>query len=155
MRITRAGLARQVGSRDYDAAGRHLAVYVEATGPVGADVYVANLVPVAQAFLPEVFERFPQLDSFDVCQEPPAGVDDRPEPRTWTQVLVTRQQVSAVDWDQLDLGRLVSAAYLPPSRLSLGVVPEVGRSPLWARAVGQLSATSPATTSTTAAQPGR
>jgi hypothetical protein len=158
LRITRAGLARQLGSRDYDPAGRHLAVYVEAVGPVGADVYVANLVPVAQAFLPEVFERFPQIESFDVCQEPPPGVDDRAEPKTWTQVLVTRQQVSAVDYGRLDLGGLLSAAYLPPSRLVLAVVPEVAKSPLWVRAVSQLSAAPPATSSTsstTAPPPGR
>lgn len=158
LRITRAGLARQLGSRDYDPAGRHLAVYVEAVGHVGADVYVANLVPVAQAFLPEVFARFPQIESFDVCQEPPPGVDDRAEPKTWTQVLVTRQQVSAVDYDRLDLGGLIGAAYLPPPRLVLAVVPEVAKSPLWVRAVSQLSAAPPATSSTsstTAPPPGR
>ncbi len=155
LRITRAGLARQLGSGDYDPAGRHLAVYVEPVGPVAADVYVANLVPVAQAFLPEVFERFPQLESFDVCQEPPPGVDDRAEPRTWTQVLTTRQQASTVDYGRLDLGGLLSAAYLPPSRLVLAVVPEVATSPLWVRAVSQLSTTRAATSSTTVPQPGR
>jgi len=149
LHITRAGLASQLGSRDYDPAGRHLAVYVESDGPVGADVYVANLVPVAQIFLPEVFERFPQIDSFDVCQEPPPGVDDRAEPRSWTQVLVTRRQVPAVDYDRLDLAQLVSAAYLPPPRLSLSVVPEVARSPLWSRAVSQLSAPAPSAPSVT------
>lgn len=145
-----------MGSRDYDPAGRHLAVYVEATGPVGADVYVANLVPVAQAFLPEVFERFPQLDSFDVCQEPPPGVDDRAEPRTWTQVLVTRQQVSTVDYDRLDLVGLLRAAYIPPPGMALAVVPGGGEvsslGPSGEPALIGASPTSSATSTTVAPQ---
>ncbi len=137
LRITRAGLVARFGQRGYTASGRHLAVYVEPKGPLGNDGYVANLVPLARAFLPEVFDRFPHIETFDVCQEPPPGVDDRPEPRTFTQLVVHRDQAQALDWQRLDAASLMAASRRAPSQLVLGGAPEVLSSPAWARASAQ------------------
>lgn len=51
-----------------------------------------------------------KLESFDVCQEPPPGVDDRPEPATVTKVDVQRQGSAAVDWGRIDLVGLLVAS---------------------------------------------
>ena len=133
LRITRAGLVARAGVPGYTPTGRHLAVYVEPLGQVDVGTYVTNLMPVAKAFLPEVFDRYGQIDSFDVCQEPAPGVDDRPEPPPVTQLLISRANARSLDWQSLDLKGLVAAQR--PDGLNLGVASQVSTSPAWARAV--------------------
>lgn len=58
LRITRAGLTKDMGSAGYDENGRHLAIYVEPVGPADTAAYVANVDRLAKVFLPEAFDRW-------------------------------------------------------------------------------------------------
>ncbi|HSH61540.1 MAG TPA: hypothetical protein VK988_18220 [Acidimicrobiales bacterium] len=115
LRITRAGLVKRFGVGGYDENGRHLAFYVEPVGPAEAGAYVTNLDRLAKVFLPEAFDRLPQIDSFDVCQEPP-GVDDREQPQVVTQFLINRAQAASIDWETVDLETMLVAAIRAPRR---------------------------------------
>jgi hypothetical protein len=106
LHITRAAL---VDARNHrSAAGTHLAVYVEPDGEYSPADYVSGITTVSRAFLPFVFNRWPDLRSFDVCQEPLPGVDDRAEPPPETQVFVLRRGVDSVDWKLTDIAGLLT-----------------------------------------------
>ncbi len=68
MHITRAALVDAENRRS--ATGTHLAVYVEPDGAYSPTAYLAGTATVSRVFLPFVFDRWPGLRSFDVCQEP-------------------------------------------------------------------------------------
>ncbi|MFQ5948620.1 MAG: hypothetical protein ACE5KX_07160 [Acidimicrobiia bacterium] len=129
LRITRASL---VDRADFERSptGTHLALYVEPIGDFTADQYAQHIVPLAQVFLPLVFDRWPGLESFDVCQEPPPEVDDSPVPPSVTVVEVTRQQAEAIDWAAIDLAGLI-AAYNGEPGLTLAADHEVRVSATW------------------------
>ena len=140
LRVTRAGLVAAPGQREYTPAGRHLAVYVEPRGRADLETYVAGMEQVAKIFLPEVFDRLPRIESFDVCQEPPPGVDDSPEPRGLTQVTLSRQQARAVDWEEVDLAGMVASSLRQPSGMILAVAPEVAATRAWGRTLEKAGA---------------
>lgn len=111
LRLTRAGLADSPGSgQDPSLRGRHLALYVE---PLDADhsaaEYLDTLIASARVFLPAVFERWPDLASMDVCQEPPPGVDDRTAPVPYTVLEMGRDEAAQIDWSTIDLAGLAGA----------------------------------------------
>jgi hypothetical protein len=111
LHTTRAALESSASYRA-NANGRHLAIYVEPTGEYSNARYVANIVPVARLFLPVVFDRWKDLHSFDVCQEPPQAVDSTPEPAPFTQVLVNRRGAHEVRWKHAQLADLLAASAL-------------------------------------------
>ncbi|MEL7210923.1 MAG: hypothetical protein AAGK32_22265, partial [Actinomycetota bacterium] len=51
----------------------------------------------------QVFELWPAVESYDICQEPPADVDPRPEPAPYTQIDMARDVAESVDWDEASL----------------------------------------------------
>jgi hypothetical protein len=106
LHITRAALVDTDNRRS--ANGTHLALYVEPDGAYSPAEYLAGTATVSRVFLPLVFDRWPGLRSFDVCQEPPPEVDDRPEPAPETQVFVRRGGRDAVDWQNADLAELLA-----------------------------------------------
>ena len=59
--------------------------------------YVEGIAAASRVFLPNVFARWPGLESFDVCQEPPASADEPKDPPPVTQIEVTRAQAEAID----------------------------------------------------------
>ncbi|MDP8975934.1 MAG: hypothetical protein M3N28_06150 [Actinomycetota bacterium] len=134
LRITRAGLVERLGASGYDEDGRHLAVYVEPTGPLDIGGYVANVDRLAKVFLPKAFNRLAQIDSFDVCQEPPPGVDDREQPTVMTQLLVNRSQAQAIDWQAIRLEHMLAASFREPEAIKVGVATQVRASPAWKQA---------------------
>lgn len=108
LRLTaRGGLVDE--DREPDPEGSHLSLYVAPVGPRGDDAYVEGLIEVTALFARDVFERWPDLQSFDVCQEavPPDGSDSAP---ARTQVTLTRAAAAAVDWDSTDLADLMAVA---------------------------------------------
>jgi hypothetical protein len=111
LRTTRAALQSSTTYR-YSSNGRHLAIYVEPTGTYSNAQYVENIVSVARIFLPMVFDRWKDLRSFDVCQEPPQAVDATPEPAPFTQVLVNRRGTHEVSWKHAQLADLLAASAL-------------------------------------------
>jgi hypothetical protein len=104
LKLTRAAVIRI-------QTGPHLQLYVEPTGTaISPQDYLARIVPLAQAIAPHSFADYPGIATFDICQEPPPGVDDSPEPPPVTVLFLTRAQVESVHWDSVtlrDLRRLV------------------------------------------------
>ena len=92
--------------------GKHLALYVEPTGPATDEQYLERLVSSAAAVIPYLFDAYPGLHSFDICQEPvPTGPDDPPQPDPRTVVQLTREQAGTVaDWSTATLTDLITAA---------------------------------------------
>ncbi len=155
LHVTRAALVDAENRRS--PTGTHLAVYVEPDGPYTPAEYLAGTVTVSRVFLPFVFDRWPGLRSFDVCQEPRASVDDRSEPPPETQVFVRRRGAGAVDWEHADLATLLAesgraageAEDSTPVALTLFVAKHLQRAPEYEEAVARASADA-ASTSTTA-----
>ena len=135
LRLTRASLVATETDYSPSRRGTHLAVYVEPTsGSYSNADYITGLHRATDVFAPEVFERWPGLESFDVCQEPRPGDDDRETPTPLTQVNLTRAQAAEIDWDRADAATVVAASLAQPTdekilrRLDL----ELTRDPLWA-----------------------
>lgn len=108
LHIPRAALVDSENRRS--ATGTHLALYVEPDGDYSPAEYLLGIATVSRVFLPFIFNRWPGLRSFDVCQEPLAQVDNRSEPPPETQVFVLRRGVDAVDWKHADLAELLAEA---------------------------------------------
>jgi len=111
--------------------GRHLAVYVEPSGEYTPAEYAEGIVPSAQVFLPAVFDRWPDLKTMDVCQEPLPGEDDRKEPPPVTQLYVSRAEASDVDWERVTLTELLASTEPARETFRLYVAPEVTSDPSW------------------------
>jgi hypothetical protein len=125
VRLTRGALV-DLKTGKPSATGTHLAVYVEPTGDFTPEDYARGTVQTLQAFIPGAFERWGGLTSFDVCQEPLAAVDTRPEPPPITKVDLTKAASRKVRWDDLDLARLLrDAKRLGRRALSVYAKPEV------------------------------
>lgn len=92
-----------------DPEGSHLSLYVAPVGPRDDMAYVDGIVEVTALFAQDVFDRWPDLQSFDVCQEavPPAGDDSAP---ARTQVTLTREAAGSVDWATADVNDVMDAA---------------------------------------------
>jgi hypothetical protein len=113
----------------------HLAMYVAPLEPQNPDEYAAAIAPLTQVFLPAIFDMWPGLASFDICQEPPwEGNYENPPPLV-TVIDVTRAQVEAIDWDALDLSGLIEGARAELG-FRLAVNEEVGASDEWLNAGG-------------------
>jgi len=111
LRLTdRGGVVDVDGGYTPSATGRHLSVYVEPTGEHSTAQYVDGILDTARLLGPEIFERWSEIESFDVCQEPPASVDDADEPAPYTRLDVRREQAEAIDWDGLTLPTFLALA---------------------------------------------
>ena len=130
--ITRAALAEESGA--YSARGRHLAVYLTPTSEFEGRRYIENIVPLVTAFVPEVFQVLPGIESFDVCQEP--FTSDETPPPPMTQVAVMRSQLHRLDWDTAALSTLVAGSRARPNALGLAVAKSLEGEPLWVEAAG-------------------
>ena len=134
LRLTpRGGLIdRSGGGYVSSPTGRHLALYVE---PVAAgratEEYIEGIRDVAVVFS-DVFERWPGLEGYDVCQEPPdPGGDQGEEPPPVTQIEFTREQADAIDWDGVTVLDLVRGSLAEPRTLALRVSPELANHPAY------------------------
>lgn len=136
LRLTRGSLV-DVQTREPSPEGRHLALYVEPTGPSSDTRYVEAIVPLTRVFVPSIFRRWPDLVSFDVCQEPPPGVDDRPEPPALTTVDIQRQLADEIDWPSADLATLLGAAARDPNRLRVVVAGHLQQEPAYQEAAAR------------------
>ena len=109
--VTRGGV---VDFRD----GNHLQLYVEPTTDAAANppqVYLDRMLTSFQAIIPLLFDAYPDMDSFDLCQEP---VPDPGAPTTGsgydepvTLLLLTREGYESVDdWGAATLEDRFAAA---------------------------------------------
>jgi hypothetical protein len=109
LRMTRAALI-DLSDQEYEESptGRHLALYAEpAESPYPVSRYVDNMVPLLRSLATTVFGRWPELASFDVCQEPRPEVNDEETPVPLTRVQIDRQTAAALDWNEVDLADLL------------------------------------------------
>lgn len=135
LRTTRA-LLQDRGSYQPSPSGTHLALYVEPIDPADVDVAsrIDTIVPLARVFLPKVFRRWRDLESFDVCQEAAATTPAGTVPPPITQLALVRKAATEIDWANADLTDLVTRAakanrkspegWGDPRRLYLYVGPE-------------------------------
>lgn len=134
LRLTpRGGLIdRSDGGYVSSPTGRHLALYVE---PVGEDrtpeEYIEGIRTVALVFS-DVFERWPALETYDVCQEPPDPDGDQgEEPPPVTQIELTKDESAAIDWDEVSVVDLVRGSLASPRELALRVSPQLAQDPAY------------------------
>jgi hypothetical protein len=71
---------------------------------------VRNIMKVARIFLPFVYDKWSDLKSFDVCQEPEPSLDPRPAPIPVTQLLADRKAAAAVKWKHASLADVIEQA---------------------------------------------
>jgi hypothetical protein len=108
--VTTRAVLQRTDTYEPDPEGRHLAVYVEPTGSYTDAQFVESFATVARVYLPKVFNRWKGLRSFDVCQEPIPGVDDREAPPPVTQLLVNRRTSKDIDWADATLADMLELA---------------------------------------------
>lgn len=126
LRLTRGALIdRSGGGYEPSATGTHLALYVEPTGDYSADDYLDGIAELAGLFGPMIFSEHGDLETYDICQEPPPAADDSAEPPPVTQIELTRAQSAAIDWDSATLDTVVAAAEAEPPGLRLVVSDEL------------------------------
>lgn len=129
--VTRASL---VDLTSYRASpdGRHLAVYVAPLDPMTPDAHAASFVPLAAAFLPSVFERWTDLESFDICQEPHAWPGSGTPPAV-TLIDIDRATSDAIAWDSVTLADLIAMS-LENDHLRVTASAEIAASSVWSDA---------------------
>ncbi len=129
--VDRGGLIdRRGGGYVASASGTHLALYVEPIGDRTVEEYVEGIRTVAVVFS-DVFERWPGLETYDVCQEPLAVDDDREEPLPVTQIELTKAENAAIDWDTVTAADLVQSAMADPPGLALRVSSALAQDPMY------------------------
>lgn len=109
--VTRGGVVEYRG-------GNHLQLYVEPTTAVDANtaqVYLDRMLTSFQVIVPLLFDAYPEMDSFDLCQEPvPTAEQPRAEPgyeEPVTLLLLTRAGYESIDdWSTATLADLFAAA---------------------------------------------
>lgn len=110
LRLTNRGglIDRSNGGYVKSVLGDHYALYVEPidAGYTAAD-YADNLLVLARLVGPALMDRYPDLASYDICQEPPAGEAEDRYPPPATQIDLTREHVEAVDWDNATVDDLL------------------------------------------------
>ena len=118
----RGGLIDRRGGRyDPSPQGRHLALYVEPVGERSPAQYTQGLFVLTELFATDVFERWPELTTFDVCQEPPQALDPQPEPTPVTQIELSRAQARRLDFSRLTLTDLLKASVAEPPGIRIVV----------------------------------
>jgi hypothetical protein len=138
LRLARGALIeRSTTTYSPSSKGGHLALYVEPIGRYSNAQYLDGVVEVTRLFAPEIFDRWPGLESFDVCQEPLSSVDASDEPPAVTVVDLTEEQARAIDWDDVDLADLLAASMRKPPEMTLRVDPKLEESPAYKRALDQ------------------
>jgi len=113
MHLTRAALVdRSNGGYEKSDEGTHLALYVRRTnGTDTPDTYADGMWTLAALFSPDVFSRWPGLQTYDVCQEiTDAAPAEGDEPPTASQVQATREGAAKIDWRTGSLVDVLAAA---------------------------------------------
>lgn len=91
--------------------GTHLSIYLAPRAEIDDQAYVDGILETARAFAPGIFERWSAIESFDVCQLPPA---DDGEGVALTRLDMDRTTVESLDWSALDLPTLLRVAREAP-----------------------------------------
>lgn len=130
LRLTRGALI-DTSNEGYEPSdsGTHLALYVEPIDDAHTPAdYVDGLWTLSAVVTPDVFARWPDVQSYDICQEPPPSVDDEDEPLPYTQINLTRAVAESIDWTNGSLPTLLMAARTSGD-LDLVISKEIRESP--------------------------
>lgn len=103
--VTRAALIER-STYEVNPGGGHLAIYLAPTADISTDQIADDFVAIVGTFLPLVFERWPNLNSFDVCQEPFGSTKETPP--SLTIIDLTRDAATGVAWAELDLAGIIA-----------------------------------------------
>lgn len=138
-RVTRIGLYDLTDGFDRSDTGDHLAIYVEPIDPDGEGWddarYLEMAAPGMAAATPFAFAEWADLNSVDVCQEPPQSENAAPEPPIETQLLVDRATSEEIDWDTVELSDLIAARDRAPDAVTIAARQGLEEHPLWVAAV--------------------
>jgi hypothetical protein len=127
------------GGYKQSESGHHLALYVEPTGDRTVEEYIDGIRDVAVVFS-DVFERWPGLESFDVCQEPVEDDGDpTTEPLPVTQIVITREQAAKIDWDTVSVAELVRSSREDPPGIQVTVSSDMINDPAFKAVVEEAS----------------
>lgn len=105
--------------------GNHVALYVEPAGDYSNDQFIDGILEVTRLSAPTIFERWPAVESYDICQEPRAEDDPRDDPVPATQIFMTSEQSGEIDWKSVTIVDLLTATLTTPrtiDRLLVSVV---------------------------------
>jgi hypothetical protein len=118
--------------------GPHVALYgVPAADADAPQDYLDRLLPSVVAAGKIAFDQFPDVASFDLCQEPTGSPTESPPPITI--VVLTREQWESVpDWDDAALADLLRAASLGDGG-QVEVPDEIGDLDEWQAAVEEFN----------------
>jgi len=135
LRLTDRGGLLERGGYTPTSEGTHLALYVEPTTARSPDEYAEGILATARLLGPEVMRRWPGLESFDVCQEPPSSAERTTVPPPLTQLDMTRAEVERLSWDGLTLPELLAdASERGASGMRLYVADEIQAAPVFVAA---------------------
>jgi hypothetical protein len=87
--------------------GTHLSIYLAPRSGIDDQAYLDGILETARALAPGIFERWSAIETFDVCQLPPA---DDGEGAALTRLDMDRSSVESLDWAALDLPTFLAAA---------------------------------------------
>ena len=141
MQLTDRGgtIDRSGGGYVASPAGTHLALYVEPIDDRTTEEYIEGIRGVALVFS-DIFDRWPALESYDVCQEPPDPDGNQgPEPLPVTQIELTREESDAIDWANVTVVDLVRGSLATPAELALRVSSELANDPAYEAIVDEAS----------------
>lgn len=107
VRLTERGGLIDTRSGGYETSpdGTHLALYLAPLEDQPIETYVDGLTELTAFFATDVFDRWPGLESFDVCQE---KFYDEPVAPVHSQVNLTRELATSIDWDTTSPRELVA-----------------------------------------------
>ncbi len=132
----RGGLIDRSGGGYYPSdTGTHLALYVEPIDDRTVPQYIDGIRSVAVVF-GDVFDRWPELESYDVCQEPEDDGGEA-EPLPVTQIELTRAEADAIDWATVTVVDLVRASRADPRGLALRVSSRLANDPAFEAIVNE------------------
>jgi hypothetical protein len=138
LRLTRGALVDRTDGYEISPTGTHLALYVEPLDDAAytIDDYVANIYDLTALVTPIVFDDYPGVLTYDICQEPYEADDDRYEPFPVTQIELTRQNAEDYDFATGDLASLL--AFLDANEgTKLVTNPDIREDPTYQDAVAE------------------
>ena len=122
LKTTRASLLDPLDpTYEGNPEGTHLAMYVAPNEDITFEAFQDNFLPLARIIVPYVFERWPDLESFDICQESYEWSGDKEVAPSVTLLFVKREKVQSIDWEKVSVSDLFEVA----EHANFGIDPKV------------------------------
>lgn len=121
----RGGLIDRTDGYEVSADGTHLALYVAPIGERTEQQYIDGIAELARVFLTDVFERWPGLETFDICQERSSEQVEKGYVATVTQIDISREVAETIAWSNASLADLYESE-LTEDGFTMAVFGELG-----------------------------